>query len=234
MTSISALELIEKSFYLSQIVSRQLQTVEGYQITDGLYLLNALLDVKGSDLRLIPYYSETIFKTVQGQEIYFLPNLLSAETMTFNIGVVRYSMQYQSRDKYFGPGRIDNVQSLPFTYHVERALGGSNIYLYYVPQDVYIVKTWGKVGLTDVNLQSNLSAVYDPFYIEYLRFALAEYICIDYDETVPDNVAKKLSEIRKKMMDVSVIDLTMKKVNTLGKKQVFNWAYANIPGWSPS
>src|SRR6185503_20885583 len=199
---ITAKELITKAYYLSQIESRNLQTVEGYQINDGLYLLNALLDVKGSDLRLIPYYTETIFNTVQAQEKYFLPNVLSAEVMTFNIGAVRYQMQGLSRDKYFGPGRIDDVQSLPFQYHVERAFGGSNIYLYYVPQDVYEVKMWGKVGLTEVNLDTNLSGVYDPFYIEYLRFALAEYICLDYAETFLEQAAKKLAEIRIKLLDV--------------------------------
>lgn len=233
MAIITAEQLIVKSYYLSQITSRQLQEVQGYQITDGLYLLNALLDVKGSDLRLIPYYNQTIFNTVQGQEQYFLPNVLTAETMTFNIGVVRYEMKSLSRDKYFGPGRIDNVQSLPFSYHLERAFGGSNVFLYYVPQDVYVVKTWGKIGLTEVSLQTNLSAVYDTFYIEYLRFALAEYICLENAETFPPQAQKKLDEMRLKLLDVGAIDMTVKKINTLGKKQVFNWAYANIPGWSP-
>lgn len=235
MAIIIAEELIVKSYYLSQIVSRELQTVEGYQITDGLYLLNALLDIKGSDLRLIPYYQQTIFNTVQGQEKYFLPNILSAETLTFNIGTVRYEMQQVSRDKYFGTGRVDDIQSLPFTYHVERCFGGSNVYVYYVPQDIYLMKMWGKVGLTEVNLQTNLSAIYDPFYIEYLRFALAEYLCIDYSETFPEQAAAKYKEIREKLLDVSAIDLMIRKVNTLGKKQVYNWAHINIsPGWSPT
>jgi hypothetical protein len=233
MAIVTALQLIEKAFYLSQITSRQLQEVQGYQIQDGLYLLNALLDVKGSDLRLIPYYTQTIFNTIQGQEQYYIANQLSVETATFNIGVVRYEMQYLSRDRYFGVGRIDNVQSLPFSYHFERSFGGGNLYVYYVPQDVYVVKLWGKVGLTDVNLGTVLSSVYDTYYIEYLRFALAEYICIDYAQTFPPQAQKKLDEMRIKLLDVGVIDLTMKKVNTLGKKQIFNWAYANIPGWSP-
>jgi hypothetical protein len=108
-----------------------------------------------------------------------------------------------------------------------------NVYLYYVPQDKYVVKSWGKVGLAEVNLQTQLTGVYDTFYIEYLRFSLAEYICIDYGEEFPPQAAKKLAEIREKLLDVSVIDLRVKKINTLGKKQVFNWAFVNIPGWTP-
>jgi len=229
---ITALQLIEKSYYLSQIVSRELQTVSGPQIQDGLYLLNSLLDIKGSDLRLIPYYTQTTLNTVVGQEEYFLSNQLSVDTCTFNIGVVRYQMQYLSRDQYFQPGRVDNVQSLPFTYHFERALGGGNLFLYYVPQDVYPVKIWGKTGLTEVTLQTNLSGVYDQFYIEYLRYSLAEYICLDYAEEFPASAKAKLEEIRKKLMDVGPIDLSMKKVNTLGKKQALNFALCNIPGWT--
>ena len=63
----TALELVTRAYYLSQIVAREAQTVSGSQISDGLYLLNALLDVKASDLQLIPYYQEYDFTSVAGQ-----------------------------------------------------------------------------------------------------------------------------------------------------------------------
>ena len=40
--------LITRSWYLSGIVARGAQTVTGDQITDGLMMLNALLDFKQS------------------------------------------------------------------------------------------------------------------------------------------------------------------------------------------
>ena len=52
-----AVDLISRAYYLSQVVSRELQVVSGTQITDGLYLLNSLIDFKNSDLREIPYYN---------------------------------------------------------------------------------------------------------------------------------------------------------------------------------
>ena len=97
----TALQLITRSFYLSQVVARDLQTPTGSQISDGLYLLNALLDIKGSDLHLIPYFQETMLTTVQGQEEYFVPNLFYVDSMTFNIGVVRYPMIEMTRKQYF-------------------------------------------------------------------------------------------------------------------------------------
>ncbi len=231
--AMTALELITKSYYLSQVVSRNLQVPSGDQISDGLYLLNALLDIKGSDVRLIPYYTQTIFNSVAGQELYSLPNQLLIETMTFNIGVVRYEMKEEKRREFFGTGRVDGVQSLPFQWHPERTLNGLDVYLYYVPQDVYVMKVWGKKALTDVTLQTDLTTVYDKYYIEYLRFALGEYICIDNSENFPEQAAKKYAEIRKKLMDISPPDLRMKKNSILGKHDSFNWGYANIPGWSP-
>src|ERR1017187_9117152 len=104
----SALDLITRAYYLSQVVSRELQVVSGTQITDGLYLLNSLIDFKNSDLREIPYYNELDFNAVQGQEKYTIPNLLSVDSLTFNIGPVRYAMTEETRVGYFANYRIDN------------------------------------------------------------------------------------------------------------------------------
>ena len=229
----TALQLINRAYYLSQIVARDLQTVDGDQVTDGLYLLNALLDVKGSDLRLIPYFQQNTFNTVQGQEMYFVQNLLYADSITFNIGVVRYSMTDLTRKGYFSTPRIDNVQSLPFSYRVERCLDGANLYLYFVPADVYVMKIWGKFGLTDVTLTTDLSLIYDTYYIEYLRYALAEYISCEWGSTFPAQAAAKYAEIRKKLMDISPADLSIQKRSYFTSSPALDWQLCNIPGWVP-
>ena len=207
----TSLQLITKAYYLSQVVSRELQTVSGVQISDGLELLNALLDVKGSDLRLIPYYQRDSFPTIAGVEEYFRPNLLSVDTMTFNLGDVRFPMEEKTRYEYFGTPRIDNVTSLPFSYRCERELGGTRIYLYFPANAVYTVKLSGKFGLTEVTLTQDMSLTYDLYYIEYLRYALAEYICLDYGQTFPALTKMKLEEMRKKLLDTSPKDLSMHK-----------------------
>jgi hypothetical protein len=95
------------------------------------------------------------------------------------------------------------------------------------------MKAWGKVALTDVTLQTDLATVYDSYYREYLRFALAEYLCMENSQNMPELAAKKFAEIRKKLMDISPPDLRIRKRGTLGERDVYNWAYVNIPGWSP-
>src|SRR5260221_6275214 len=144
--SYTVTDLITRAFYLSQGVSRELETVGCQQLEDGLTLLNALLSLKSAHSRLIPYYQEFDFTAVIGQEVYFVPNLVQPETLTFNIGPVRYSTMPTSRRPYFGSGRVDNITSLPFNWHFERLLGGSNIYLYFVPDNTYPIKILGKFG----------------------------------------------------------------------------------------
>lgn len=329
----TALQLINRAFYLSQIVSRQLQTVTGDQVADGLYLLNALFDVKGSDLRLIPYFQQYEFITNSGQEEYFVPGLLYCDSMTFNIGQVRYPMIEMTRKQYFSTARIDNITTLPWSYRVERsyhpyitttggtitlvassdpyqyytgtnpetivlpaadtlvvgqqftiannstnnitvqssgldtvailstntsgvftcilasgttaaswsyAAGnqlsatGSSVYLYFFPADGYVVKIWGKFGLSDVSLNTDLTSIYDPFYVEYLRYALAEYICCEWGVTFPDEAKKKYEEIRKKLLEISPADLSMSKRSYFSSGATIDWQLVNIGrGWTP-
>ena len=225
--------LITKAYYLSGVVARDVQTATGAQITDGLDLLNAWLDFKASDLRLIPYFALTTFNTVGGQELYFIPNLDYVDSLTFNIGDVRYSMIEMTRKEYFSTPRVDNVQSLPFSYRTERVLGGMNIYLYFVPADVYTIKIMGKYSLSEVTLDQDLTLTYDTYFIEFMRHGLADYICNDYGVTMPSSAMAKYIEIQKKMMDVSPADLSIQKRSYFGRGPVIDWQYVNIPGWQP-
>lgn len=229
----TALELITRAYYLSQVVARGLQVVTGEQITDGLHLLNADLEYKSTDLRLIPYFERFEFDTVQGQEEYFIDNLLYVDSLTFNISNVRYSLLEFTRKEYFAVPRIDNVQSLPYCYRVERERGGARIYLYFVPNQVYNMRMSGKFALTDVTLTTDMSLIYDNFYLEWLRYSLAIKICEDYGATVPDATRMKYMEMTKKLMDVSPADLSIQKKGYFNKGAVMDWQLYNIPGWVP-
>ena len=230
-----ALDLITRACYLSQVVSRELQVVSGTQISDGLYLLNAILDFKGSDLREIPYYQEFEFSFVQGQEKYFIPGLISVDTMTFNIGPVRYSMWEETRVGFFGGYRVDNIQSLPFQYRMERVLDGMNVYIYFVPNQAYPSKIWGKFSLTEVALNTDLSLLYDFYYIEFLRHELANWFANENGCTLPDGVMANYKILQKKVMDVSPPDMSIHNLNYFGSNgwgldwQVINLSNGFLP-----
>jgi len=228
----TTLQLINRAFYLSQVVSRSLETVSGEQVSDGLYLLNALIDFKNTDLRLIPYFQKYNFNAVIGQEKYTIPNLLYVDSLTFNIGDVRYSMFDQSRKQYFASPRVDNITALPFSYRCERDLDGMNIYLYFLPQDTYVMTLMGKFGLTEVDLTTDLLLYYDAYYVEYLRYSLARQICGEYGSTFPDASEKQFQEIQKKLMDVSPADLAITKQTFFSGQSGYDWQHINLsPGY---
>ncbi len=233
--SYTARQLITRAYYLSGIVSRQLQTVAGDQITNGFELLNDMMAFKSAHQRLIPYYKEYAFNAVTGQEKYNIPNLVLAETLTFNIGPVRYSMRDTSRKKYFGTARVDNIESLPFNWHIERTFGGADLYIYFIPNTNYPLKLWGKFGFDEIaTVDDDLSLLYDKFYLTYMRYALAEYICEDSRITFSAQSAAHLKEFERALTDISPMDLTMDKLSTLRRRYSLSYADVNIGrGWRP-
>lgn len=230
----TALALINNAYYTSGMVARNLEEVTGQQQSDGLIFLNEVLDTKASHPVLLPYWRRSSFTAVIGQEEYFIENLLEMEYLTFNLGEVRYSMLEKSRREYFATGRVDNVQSLPFDWRLEREKGGARLYLYFLPSQNYEMKYHGKFGLTDVALATDLSLTYDGFYLAYLRYALAKYICDENDIEMPPGKLHRLRTYEQQLISVSPPDLTMKKMSTLQVHRGLNWADVNLGmGWRP-
>lgn len=154
--------LITRAFYLSGIVARNLQVPTGDQITDGLFLLNSLLNFKQIETDLIPYWTYIEMPLVGGQEYYYLPNIAAIESMTFNIDVVRYPMEDTNRRTYFGTSRVDNIQTLPFNWNYNRGEGGGTMSLYFKPDANYPAKMMVKLFLTNVDLTTDLTNAFSP------------------------------------------------------------------------
>jgi len=229
-----AVDLINRSWYLSSIISRDLQTVPGSYTTEGLFLLNTLLDFAATDIEVIPYFTRYTFDMVAGQEMYFIPGLVDIELLTFDLNTVRFPMSQQQRVQYFGTGRVENIQSLPVTWHVERVTGGSNLYVYFLPNQAYTASLSGKFALTDVTLTTDMSTVYDPFYLEYLRYSLASFMCDEWDVEFAPDKKKRLMTYRQKLAYVSPPDLTIQKIGYINTQKNLNWAHVNIsPGYTP-
>lgn len=244
--------LITRSWYLSGIVARNLQVVTGDQITDGLALLNALLDFKQIETDLIPYWTYIEMPCVANQEFYFIPYVAAVESVTFNIGPVRYSMDSASRSNYYASARVDNISSLPFGWNYNRSLNGGNLALYFEPESTYPLKMMAKIFLVDVTLQTDLTNVsetvpytfinsanqgYDTSYIEYLRYALAQMMCSEYGIMFNPESEKILNAYKRKLMYMSPPDLSMKKTTILSADGNPGWSWGDVNigrGWRPS
>ena len=232
----TAQTLITRSWYLSGIVARNLQVPTGDQITDGLMLLNALLDFKQIETDLIPYYTynQTI-TCVPGQEVYFIPGCAQIESLTFYLHHVRYSMDYITQRNYFGSGRVEHIKTLPFNWTYVRELGGGNLYLYFLPDQAYPLNIFGKFFLTDVQLNTDLTTYYDTSYIEYFRYALAGYMCSEYGILFNPESERILTSMKRKLMYITPPDLSMIKTSILMEGTGLNYGDVNLGrGWRPN
>lgn len=246
----TAEQLVTRSWYLSGIVARNLQVPTGDQIYDGLQMFNDLLNFKQIETDLIPYWSYIELPLVQNQEFYFLPFVAAIESATFNIDVLRYPMDYVSRRNYYGSSRVDNISTLPFSWNYNRALGGGNMALYFLPEANYPMKMMVKIFLVDVTLQQDLTNIteivpytfinsanqgYDSSYLEYLRYALAQYMCSEYGVLFNPESEKILTSYKRKLMYISPPDLSTIKTSILTEQNGLNYGDINIgKGWRPS
>jgi hypothetical protein len=231
-----ARDLVTNSYYTSGVIA-VFQTITGDQLAEGLNLLNEFLAVKSITIDLIPYYTETIVDAVVGQEVYFIPNLLSIDTVTFDLDTgIRMPMTRRTRDQYFGEARVNQVNSLPMTWRAERVVGGMNLYVYFQADQAYPFKVWGKFALTQVTSENmDLSTVYDLFYIAYMRLGLAEMICEYYGITLQPQTSQKLKDYEQQFKSVSAKDPSMRKLTAFNKSgSGFGWWDVFIGhGYSP-
>lgn len=149
-------KLVSNAYYISGIVSRDFQTVSGSQFEDGLQALNEIIGDKVVEDNMVPYYSHYTFPGQVGVEQYFVPNLIEIETLVFFIQDIRYEMTPLERRRYRGSSRANNIESLPFTYNVERQVGGALISLYFLPNVNYPLEAWGLFSLPQVYLNQDL------------------------------------------------------------------------------
>ena len=151
-------QLIANAYDISGIVSREFETVSGSQELIALQFLNERIADKTIQDGSIPYISQYNFTGVAGQERYYIRDLVEISTLTFFINSVRFSMVPVNRDMYFGSSRANNIQSLPYNFHMERELGGASIYMYFRPNTNYLFELWGSFRLSSVIIGQVLDA----------------------------------------------------------------------------
>ncbi len=151
-------KLVTNAYYTSGIVSRDFQTVQGSQMQDGIDCLNDILGETSVDNEMIPFYSRYSFNAESGKQTYFIPNLIEVDSLVFFINTIRYQMNPVQRRQYYGTGRADSIRSLPFTYHVEREVGGATINLYFLPDVNYPMEAWGLFKLQGVGVNQDLES----------------------------------------------------------------------------
>lgn len=255
----TVLELVSDAFNCAGIVGKEFEQVSGEQETEGLKYLNSLLAKKTADKSGIPYFLEYNANFVIGQEQYYIPGLISIDSMTFFIdnppsapivnpipapptpsvvppgNQVRYAMRQLNRKQYWATPRANQIKSLPYQYYMERQFGGASVYVYFLPVQQYQFQIWGLFALNNVALNQDLSLSLDQFYIDYLKFELAARLCAEYDYSMPEGAAAQLAEYQA-IIDKREqrLDLTQQTISPLSQiTDGVNYAWANLgTGWS--
>ena len=184
-------QLISQAYWVSGIRGHDFQAISGPDLGYGLNVLNDLIGDLRVESDMIPYTSTSYsFNLVIGQQEYFIPNLTVCDTLTFFIDTVRYAMQEVPRTTFFGSSRVNGLQSLPLSYHTERALGGLNVFVYFYPDQTYPMELVGLFAPSPVTANQDLSLVWDQYFINYFKYALAERLCTEYNITKCTAISK--------------------------------------------
>lgn len=221
-------ELVAKAYYLSEVVSRELETVSGSQHADGLEMLNDLLDEKSVDGKRVPFFEEKNFPGVAAQEKYFIPGLIEPTTLTFVDSTVRYAMQFEGRDQYFGRTRVENITTFPQVYTYNRVLGGCDVYIYFKPDRPYQFEIWGKYFITNVISTTEMSDILPNFYMPYLKYALADRICDFFNIQFSEGKTATLREKEREIFEPEPADLSVNLIATMCDDGGLNYAAINF------
>jgi len=231
----TTLELITDAYYITDIVSPEFDTLNGFQSDQGLKLLNfeVIADLTTTPA-LIPYYDKFTFDFISGQEEYYIPNIIEIETLTFTINDYRYSTYSQGRRNYFGNSRTNTTTSLPYKWHLEPELGGGRLFIYFLPDSNYPVEIYGKFRISEVTLFQDLSLSLDTFYISYLKYKLSERLFEHYNISIPPNILNRIKEYDLKIRNIAPLDLTTQKISLFPSKRGPNYVQSNLGrGWTP-
>ena len=228
-------QLIIDAYYLSGIVGRNYEFTSGDEINDGLDRLNDFLQIKGAETKFIQYYDTYESNFVIGQEIYFIPNLVEIDTFTFFLTnpyqsattTVRFQMENLTRQEYFAYPRAEGVQSLPYTWHLERTLGGANIYVYFLPREPYLFQLTGKFALSNTALNQDLNQIYDGWYQTYLKYGLAIWLCEWRSVVPPLSLVKTFEKMEQSLSTLSPFDFTLRKLDYFRSSGGLNWGDVN-------
>lgn len=229
-----AVELINRAYNLSGIVSRDLDQVQGSEGKDGIFWLNQIVALKSDNGDYLPYYGRYEFVMTPGVREYLIPGYVSVDTVTFFMNGVRFSLVGENRRRFFGDARPENIMSLPYQYYYEKGLGGMKVFFYFNPNQAYPSEVVGLTSLPELVYDTELDDIIDSYYQTFLMFELAEYLCMWNQMSLPPAAQQTLSRMRKKMYNINPKDFRINKVSLLSGPGIVTLGVANLSnGWIP-
>lgn len=226
-------ELITRAYIEANVISAEFETASEQQTSNALYLLNVCLSESQINGNFIPFETHTTITCVPGQQEYSLTDVVEVRQITFLDGDVRFNMICDSQYRFFGSMRVDEIRSLPFHYYVERCVGGSNLYLYFLPDQAYTLQLLVKKSITQLTIADNLDQ-FDLFFIDYLTHLLAQRLCIEAGQVFRSDLKDLMNKYETKMKQLTPLRLEgVPSCMFQGDSASDPYFYTYFRGWMP-
>jgi hypothetical protein len=231
---ITAQQLVNDAWYLSGIVGRGFQTVDGEKSSDGLRFLNDILFEIESTGNLQPYYTFKEVDVPLGASSFFVDNLIECSSVTFAIGNVIYTLIPKGIRGFFDDNYIKGIQSLPYEYYAQRQPNGTLINIYFTTNQDYKFQITGKFSISPVKNTDDLYQVFGGLYISYLKYALAKKMCDFYQHEFDAQHTRELIRLGKMVYSISRPGNVNRFQSILNPSLGVSYGMANLGnGWTP-
>lgn len=160
------------------------------QMQRGLDYINETLDSLSGNGIQIPYTNTVTFNTQAGKDTYTFSREVGADVNTNKIieitdvyltyGDVRFPMEKIEHDQAYQLVRYPTAKTRPTQVFMQNTNFGTELVLFYNPDDVYPITVRGKQVLDNVALGADLTNV-PPNYRKFLRYALGRELSNVFD-----------------------------------------------------
>jgi hypothetical protein len=179
----TANDLILRALYL--ISEYQYNEIPpGYELDEGLYCLNELIDNLSGNSIYIPYFGNDTFNTIQNVDTYQQSSFTWAaiDFIYLTINGITYPLKELSERDYNNNSRDTTLTGTPNSFILRRSTSTtpiSSIILYPIPDLVYPCTVTGKKSLLNLTLFTDISSI-PASYHRFLRYALARELSSIY------------------------------------------------------
>ena len=214
--SILAAKIVRKAFYLSNVKDPREQ-LEGFELSEGIELLNTILDDWGSKSIYIPNYQLVNISVVANDYDYVVTtpivqvmeaHLMDSTNVLSNLTVANQQLQNVANYSLV-VGRPTQV----FIQNLDNAEPNlSTVFFFPTPDQAYTATLRCKQRLANVTSQTDITAL-PRFYYKVLVYQLAWDLSIENMTVLPDKFEKEYNKLIREVQALNRRDGSVQNVN---------------------
>ncbi len=212
------------------------ETLSGNEISDGLVILNQMLDSWNSERLNIFTIPINEFPLVPGQQVYTLgiggnfniprpPKIerISIVSLLNPAQPLELPLEMLTEAGWQAiPVKLIS-SSLPTVVYDDQAFPLRNLNFWCIPTIAVNVRIYGWAALNQFDLTTDMT--FPPGYLKAIRYALAVDLAPEFGRPVPPEVATQamMCMAKIKRMNAPMVESQMDPVLSGNKKQIYNW-----------